>query len=49
MREAEKIFLTSDMKVYEIAEKVDFNDYRHFSDIFKKKFGELPSEYKIKY
>ncbi len=48
MREAEKILLTSDMKVYEIAEKVGFNDYRHFSDIFKKRFGELPSEYKNK-
>jgi two-component system response regulator YesN len=46
MDEAEKLFLSSDLKIYEIAEKVGFTDYRHFSEVFKKKFGVSPRDYK---
>lgn len=48
MAEAEKIFLTSDLKVYEIAEKVGFTDYRHFSVVFKKRFGISPRDFRKK-
>ncbi|WZL83327.1 response regulator [Vallitaleaceae bacterium 9-2] len=48
MREAEKILMTTDKKIYEIAEYVGFNDYRHFSEVFRKTYGKLPSEYKQK-
>lgn len=48
MVEAEKLFLTSDLKVYEIAEKVGFTDYRHFSLVFKKRFGICPRYFRNK-
>lgn len=34
------------MMVYEIADSVGYNNARHFSDMFKKKYGKLPQEYK---
>lgn len=46
INEAEKIILSTDKKVYEIAEAVGFGDYRHFSVVFKKIKGKSPSEYK---
>jgi two-component system response regulator YesN len=46
MVEAEKLLLSSDLKVYAIAEHVGFTDYRHFSSVFKKKFDISPGEYK---
>lgn len=36
----------SDMNVSEIAEKVSFNDVRHFSKLFRKKMGIKPTEYR---
>ncbi|MGL1891192.1 MAG: response regulator [Spirochaetaceae bacterium] len=46
MAEAEKLLTTSDLKVYEIAEHVGFTDYRHFSEVFKRKFGQSPRNFK---
>jgi len=48
MEKALKILMTSDCKVYEIAEKVGFNDSRHFSDMFRKYYGSNPADYKNK-
>ncbi|SFK78271.1 two-component system, response regulator YesN [Paenibacillus sp. 1_12] len=46
MKHAVKLLLHTDLLVYEIAEKVGYNNARHFSDMFKKQFGKLPQEYK---
>ena len=46
MNHALRLLLQSDMMVYEIAESVGYNNARHFSDMFKKKYGKLPQEYK---
>ncbi|GKU82130.1 response regulator [Niallia sp. NCCP-28] len=36
----------SDMKTYEIAQKVGYTDQRYFSQVFKKKVKKTPSEYR---
>jgi two-component system response regulator YesN len=46
MRHALQLLQQSDLMVYEIAERVGYNNARHFSDMFKKKYGKLPQEYK---
>lgn len=46
MGHALRLLLQSDLMVYEIAELVGYNNARHFSDMFKKKYGKLPQEYK---
>lgn len=46
INEAEKLILTTDYKVYEIAQAVGFGDYRHFSEVFKKVKGQTPRDYK---
>lgn len=46
INEAEKLMLSTNYKVYEIAEAVGFGDYRHFSEVFKKAKGLSPSEYR---
>jgi len=33
-------------KLVEIAEKVGYNNARHFSDMFKKMYGKLPNDYR---
>lgn len=46
MRQAIVLLKHTDMMVYEIAEKVGYNNARHFSDMFKKQIGKLPQEFK---
>ncbi|WNS44894.1 response regulator [Paenibacillus sp. MMS20-IR301] len=46
MDHARRLLLQSDLMVYEIADRVGYNNARHFSDMFKKQFGKLPQEYK---
>lgn len=40
-----KLMDTTDLKAYEIAERVGYNDPHYFSMIFKKVTGKTPSEY----
>ena len=47
MKEAIKLLLNTDMMVYEVAEKVGYNNSRQFSDMFKKHYGKLPNEFRI--
>lgn len=46
MKQAVSLLRQTDLMVYEIAEKVGYNNARHFSDMFKKHYGKLPMEYK---
>ncbi|ASA22164.1 response regulator [Paenibacillus donghaensis] len=46
MDHALKLLLQNDLMIYEIADRVGYNNARHFSDMFKKQFGKLPQEYK---
>lgn len=46
MNHAVRMLAQTDLMVYEIAEKVGYNNARHFSDMFKKQYGKLPNEYK---
>jgi two-component system, response regulator YesN len=46
MNHASRLLLHSDMLVYEIAEKVGYNNPRQFSDMFRRTFGKLPNDYK---
>jgi two-component system, response regulator YesN len=36
----------TDLKTYEIAEKVGYTDQRYFSQVFKKKMNQTPSQYR---
>lgn len=49
MKHAIELLETTDMKVYEIADKVGFTTLSYFSTAFKKKFGQNPYEYQINY
>lgn len=43
---AKELLLTSDMKIYEIAESIGMNDTTYFSHFFKKNLGVTPKEFK---
>ncbi|OMF29417.1 hypothetical protein BK133_17945 [Paenibacillus sp. FSL H8-0548] len=46
MKHATDMLSLTDLMVYEIAEKVGYNNARHFSDMFKKMYGKLPNDYR---
>jgi len=46
LERAKIMLLSSDMKNYEIAEQVGFEDPNYFSTAFKRRFGMSPSKYK---
>lgn len=48
MERAKILLLSTDMKNYEIAETIGFEDANYFSASFKKKFGVSPNQYKEK-
>lgn len=41
-----KEFLENGYRVGEVSEMVGYNNYRYFTDIFKKQMGQTPNEYK---
>lgn len=45
---SKELLRTTDMKFYEIAQRVGFSEPNYFSYCFKKKFGISPSEYRNK-
>ena len=47
MKNAVKLLETTNLKVYEIAEKVGYSSLSYFSTTFKKKFGQNPYEYQM--
>lgn len=46
IEKAKTLLLDFQIKIYEIAEKVGYNDYKYFSHIFKKYTGMTPKEYR---
>lgn len=46
LEKAKKLLKTSDLKNYEIAEKIGFTDPQYFSTVFKKHVGVTPTEYR---
>lgn len=46
MKEAMKLLMETDMKTYELAKAVGYNDVRSFTEKFKEFYGESPSGYK---
>ncbi len=48
LKNALKLLETTNLKVYEIAEKVGYANLSYFSTVFKKNFGNNPFEYKKK-
>lgn len=43
---AKKMLISTDMMVYEIAQKLHYKDTKYFSRLFEKKTGKKPSEYR---
>ena len=46
--EAKRLLLQTDLKIYEISQRVGFSDVRYFSQTFAKATGVLPKEYRSK-
>lgn len=46
MENARELLRTTDMKMYEISERVGYNSVEHFNRMFKKVCGVSPSVYK---
>lgn len=46
LERAMELLRTSDLKITDISERVGYPDMRHFSQIFRKKNGNTPSEYR---
>ena len=46
MQKAKHLLINSEYKTYEVAEMVGYQDSRYFSQVFRKKTGVLPSEYR---
>ena len=46
MDSARKMIVEDKYKLYEIAERVGYNDFSYFIQVFKKKYGVTPNEYR---
>lgn len=46
MQQSRDLILDSSLKIYEIAQRVGYNDSVRFSDLFKKHYGLTPLEYR---
>lgn len=46
MKAAQKMIVTSNKKIYEIAQEVGYTDGRHFSQVFKQVTGESPNQFR---
>jgi two-component system, response regulator YesN len=48
IEKAKELLVTTDLKIYDIAEQVGYADTKYFSKLFKKYYGEVPSKFKEK-
>ncbi|UVI30086.1 response regulator [Paenibacillus spongiae] len=46
MEKAEQLLSNPKLKLAEVAERIGYQDMRHFSTVFRKKYGVSPSEYR---
>ncbi|MGG1553761.1 response regulator transcription factor [Paenibacillus ferrarius] len=46
MQQARNLLLNESLKIYEIAERIGYEDVDHFTSLFKKHYGLSPLEYK---
>ncbi|MNW25978.1 Transcriptional regulatory protein DegU [compost metagenome] len=46
MEEAKNLLLQPQLKLADIAEKIGYNDMRHFTQVFRRKCGMTPTEYR---
>ena len=47
LRRAARLLLGTDLKIADIAERLEYHDLAYFSKLFKRKFGMTPSLYRI--
>ncbi|MNG36677.1 Transcriptional activator NphR [compost metagenome] len=40
------MLLNPKLKLADVAERIGYQDMRHFSQLFRKKYGETPSEFR---
>jgi two-component system, response regulator YesN len=46
LEEAKQLLMNPKLKLVDITERIGYNDLRHFSQVFRKKYGVTPSEYR---
>lgn len=46
IRKAKELLENTNMKIYEVAKKVGYNDARYFSDLFRRLTGKTPSQFR---
>ena len=46
MEQAHALLVETDLKIYEIAERVGYNDPNYFSSIYRKYYGQSPYQAK---
>lgn len=46
MNTAKNLLITTDLMIYEIADKLGYKDTKYFSQLFEKKIGSKPSEFR---
>lgn len=46
MEKSTELLKNSNLKIYQIAEKVGIPNYRYFSSVFRKNFGKTPTKYR---
>lgn len=46
LKKGKELLESTNCKIYEIAEKIGFNDPKYFNRVFKKEFGMTPDEYR---
>lgn len=47
IQKAKELLIGTQLRLYEIAEKVGYNDSKYFSQVFKECTGHLPTEYRV--
>lgn len=48
LEQAKKLLLNPRLRLAEIAERIGYQDMRHFTQVFRRKFGQTPTEFRQK-